>query len=71
MSAPKLDQKISVLANQIAMYWDQITVGDLASGNSPITEYVLEENDGLGWKTIEDSLATTYIRANATPKKQY
>jgi len=24
MSAPKLDQKISVLANQIAMYWDKI-----------------------------------------------
>lgn len=49
MDPPKQDQKISVTATQIAIYFDSLTVGGIASGNSPIYEYVLEEDNGSGW----------------------
>jgi len=71
MDPPRQDQKISVLPNQIAIYWDQLSIGGLPSGGSPITEYVLDENAGNGWTNVRDDMSTTFIKKNATAKKEY
>ena len=71
MDPPKQDQKISVTASQIAIYFDNLSVGGIASGNSPIYEYVLEEDDGSGWSVAMSSKATNFIKKNAIAKKEY
>lgn len=73
METPKQDQKVSVQSNQIAIYWDILNVGGVASGNSPITEYVLQEDngDGNGFSRVQDSMSTDFLKRSAVPKKEY